>query len=130
MWDCIKCGVKAIAGTLGFCPGCFKPKEDEVPKATSGGASNAAAEPGEPGYIDPAAGQVQAAEALLGPGGPADDTDKAASPAKSAPEKPAEPPAKAADPVPAPKQEKPVATGSEPLAPRFAPLTDPPAKDS
>lgn len=110
MWDCLTCGVKAIAGTLRICPGCFKPKEDKVPKATSGGASNAAAEPGEPGYIDPAADQVQAAETLLGPGGPADV------PVKDEPEKPAEAPAKPKAAVPAPSLRLPAPTGSAPAA--------------
>jgi hypothetical protein len=37
MWDCIKCGCKAIAHGLGHCPRCFKPKEEAVPKITVGG---------------------------------------------------------------------------------------------
>lgn len=39
MWDCIKCGCMAIAGSLDFCPMCRKERED-MPKATAGGASN------------------------------------------------------------------------------------------
>jgi len=55
MWDCGLCGCRCIAPGVPFCPQCFKPKEETVPKVTSGGASNAKAGPGEPGYIDPAA---------------------------------------------------------------------------
>lgn len=35
MWDCPGCGCSAIAGTLTFCPMCFK--EREMPKNTVGG---------------------------------------------------------------------------------------------
>lgn len=120
MWDCIKCGVRAIAGTLGFCPGCFEPKEDDVPKATSAGASNASAEPGEPGYIDPAADEVAAARALLGPGGPADK-------AKGEPEKPAAAPAQPKAAVPVVDLRPPAAASSAPAADKPAPAADKPA---
>jgi len=29
MWDCEHCGCQAIAGTLGFCPACFVPRQQE-----------------------------------------------------------------------------------------------------
>jgi hypothetical protein len=51
MWDCLKCGCLAIAHDLGFCPKCFTPKEGDMPKGTTGGSSNASAEPFESGYI-------------------------------------------------------------------------------
>jgi len=121
MWDCIKCGVKKIAGTIGFCPGCFEPKEDDVPKATSGGASNASAESGEPGYIDPGADEAAAAEALLGPGGPADVKPKA-----DGPEKPAAAPAK---PVAATTAVKPPAPPADPPAGHMTLRTPAPAAD-
>jgi hypothetical protein len=42
MWDCEKCGCMAIAGSLGFCPQCFTPKEEAMAKVTvEGGATNA-----------------------------------------------------------------------------------------
>lgn len=42
MWDCTGCGCQAIARDLGFCPACFKPKDEEMPRITNGGATNAA----------------------------------------------------------------------------------------
>jgi hypothetical protein len=104
MWECIKCGCKAIAADLGFCPGCFKPKEDDMPKATTGGASNANAEPGEPGYIDPEAVKAEAAKVLTDAGADPGDVAKVTAPDKADPEKPAAPAAaaKAAEPPPAP----------------------------
>ena len=41
MWACGHCGCKAIAADLASCPQCFKPKEEDMPKITSGGATNA-----------------------------------------------------------------------------------------
>ena len=41
MWACGQCGCRAIAADLGACPQCFKPKEEDMPKITSGGATNA-----------------------------------------------------------------------------------------
>lgn len=101
MWDCLKCGCLAIARDLGFCPQCFEPKEDDVPKATSAGASNAAALPGEPGYIEP----EKPAEA---------NAEPAADEAEREPEKPAEPPALSVTPKAAAKGKKAAATGAAP----------------
>jgi hypothetical protein len=105
MWDCIKCGVKAIAGDLGFCPGCFKPKENNVPRGTTGGASNEKAEPGEPGYIDPgaeeAAGKAEAAKAFADAGLDPEDVARLTGTAQDKPEKPAEAPVAAKAGVPA-----------------------------
>lgn len=43
LWNCIECGCQAIARDLGFCPACFKPKDEEMPKTTvTGGPSNVA----------------------------------------------------------------------------------------
>lgn len=53
MWNCPACGCQAIAPGLTFCPMCFAPREDDMPKATSGGPSNAwdpaDSAPGQPG---------------------------------------------------------------------------------
>lgn len=41
MWNCENCGCQAIAGSLGFCPACFK--ERDMPKNTvEGGYTNQA----------------------------------------------------------------------------------------
>jgi hypothetical protein len=113
MWECIKCRCKAIAADLGFCPQCFKPKEDDVPKATTGGASNANAEPGEPGYIEP----EKVHEAWTAPAEELDpgEPEKPAVPA--APAKPSAPAAaaKAAEPPPAPAA-KPAEVPAKPMA--------------
>jgi outer membrane biosynthesis protein TonB len=99
MWDCLKCGCRAIIVRL--CPQCFEPKEDDMPKATvEGGASNASAEPGDPGYIE--AGKAEAAQVLADAGHDPDDARKVTgleTPAEpepapepeAKPEKPAEP---------------------------------------
>lgn len=42
MWDCEHCGCKSIAGTVTVCPQCRAPREGDMAKVTSGGASNAA----------------------------------------------------------------------------------------
>lgn len=87
MWECLKCGCKAIARDLGFCPHCLLPREDgEMPKATTGGPSNAKAEPGEPGYIAPDAEETAVADAPpavaadghRAPAGPASEPEKTA----------------------------------------------------
>jgi len=57
MWDCQNCGCRAIAESLALCPVCRK--ERGMPKAPAGAApSNAAALPGETGYIDPEPGET------------------------------------------------------------------------
>lgn len=104
MWDCVKCGAMAIAGSLGFCPQCFKPKEDDVPKATSGGASNAKAAPGEAGYIAP-----EPKTAKTTKGEPESDAETAVTP-KTA--------------VPAVDLRPPAATGSAPAAASSEPPAD------
>lgn len=130
MWDCIKCGCLAIAGVLGFCPQCFTPKEDNVPKATSGGGSNASAEPGESGYIDPEAGKAAAAKVLTDAGFDPKDVAKVTGTGepekaeKPEPEKVAEPPVEAKPPVPTVDLRKPPATGSAPAAASSAPPAD------
>jgi hypothetical protein len=98
VWDCIKCGCLKIAHSLGICPKCFKPKEDDVPKATTGGGSNAAALPGETGYVEP----------------------ETVAPAPAADVAPAEPEPPAAEPVKAPE--------SEPAAPDVPPAPSPAGK--
>lgn len=82
MWDCLHCLCQRIAAGVLFCPHCFKPREEDVPKVTSGGPSNAAAAPGEPGYISPdpeatATGPGTAQEPAAAPAA-ADDPPKAA----------------------------------------------------
>ena len=104
MWDCLKCGVQRIAASILRCPTCREERND-MPKSTTGGASNAKALPGETGYVEP-----DVAEAA--PVKPAVDGTKAPEPAKPAPAvtapqpaavKPAAPaaPAAAVDPAPA-----------------------------
>ena len=56
MWDCIKCGCRKISHGLSRCPACRT--ERGMPKTSLGGSTNANAGPGEPGYIDVAAGQA------------------------------------------------------------------------
>jgi len=52
MWDCGYCGCQAIAGSLTFCPMCFK--EPDVPKTTAeGGGSNGLADPGPEAAPEP-----------------------------------------------------------------------------
>jgi len=52
MWDCPSCGCKCIAGSLAFCPMCFK--ERQMASNPAGAApSNALAGPFESGYIPP-----------------------------------------------------------------------------
>lgn len=46
MWNCPACGCSAIAGTLTFCPMCFK--EREMPKTTTGGGYSNQYEPAAP----------------------------------------------------------------------------------
>lgn len=114
MWDCIKCGCLAIAQDLGFCPQCFKPKEGDMPKGTTGGASNADAEPGEPGYIDPEASKAPAAKVLADAG--FDPKDVAKVIGTGEPEKPAEAPDKPKLAVPAVDLRPSAAPGSAPVA--------------
>lgn len=89
MWDCGHCGCRSIAPGVPFCPQCFKPKEESVPKVTSGGASNAKAVPGEPGYIAPAAEVPEVPEV------PAAGSEIPEAPAEAPPEVPAPVPAAA-----------------------------------
>ena len=51
MWDCLACGCRAIAASLLGCPVCRT--ERDMAKATSGGASNAGAQPFESGHVAP-----------------------------------------------------------------------------
>lgn len=41
MWDCPACGCQAIAPDLAFCPQCFEPKGEDVPKTNTAGSTNA-----------------------------------------------------------------------------------------
>ena len=74
LWDCAECGCRAIAPDLGFCPQCHQPKGEDMPKITSGGASNAwepapegAAElPPPPPASAPKADHVEYVTAALG----------------------------------------------------------------
>lgn len=61
MWVCSQCGCQGIAAGLGLCPQCGE--ERQMPKATSGGASNAwEQDDAEPGVnADAAADQAQPA---------------------------------------------------------------------
>lgn len=87
MWDCIKCGCMAIAGSLMHCPMCKK--EREVPKSTTGGGSN--------GY-EP---QVEEPEAPV--------TQPEAEPETAVEEEPVPEPAPAPEPAPtAPIEPEPV----------------------
>jgi hypothetical protein len=112
MWECIKCGCKAIAGALGFCPQCFKSREDDVPKATTGGPSNAKAEPGEAGYIEP---QDQVGQLLADAGLDAGEVAAVTAPGR-APESAAAAPSGQQAPAPGAKRARPAATGSAPAA--------------
>jgi hypothetical protein len=89
MWDCLNCGCRAIAASLLACPMCQEERSD-MPRATvEGGASNAAAEPGETGYHEhPGTG-----EELTGTGHPADGTTspEVSNPAGETQGKPANP---------------------------------------
>jgi len=117
MWDCLLCGCKAIVRDLGFCPHCFKPKEASMPKATTGGASNAKAEPGEPGYIAPEGAQ-EAAQVLTGAGmDPADVaavTGTAEPEGTEAPGEAAAAPAAPEGPAATPKRKRAAAASSAP----------------
>jgi hypothetical protein len=79
MWDCISCGCKRIAASLPGCPKCRK--ERDMATATTGGASNARALPGETGYVPPeeeaADAPVEAAET---PAEPEPEPEAAAEP--------------------------------------------------
>lgn len=46
MWDCITCGVRAIAASLLHCPKCGQ-ERDAMPKTTVGGGGTNAREPNE-----------------------------------------------------------------------------------
>lgn len=110
MWDCIKCGCRAIAASLGLCPMCRK--EREMPKVSAGGPSSRFAKPGETGYIDTAgesADEVQPAVADPSASEPAAQT------APAAPESPQAPPKPVPVPSPAPpRAAKPAEAVSEP----------------
>jgi hypothetical protein len=103
MWDCILCGCRRIAASLRDCPKCRKGRD--VATATTGGASNAKALPGETGYVPPEEPAVP---------GPA-----------AAAEAPAVPDA-APEPQPDPEAAQPV---SEPPAPEPAPEALPVASE-
>lgn len=121
MWTC-ECGCQAIAGTITNCPMCRR--EREMPKATTGGASNARALPGEPGYIAPETEQELVPEPV-----PAQDEPEAEGTAET----PVVPPVPEAEPVvpPAapvvPAAPAPVSPKPSPASPVPSPAPDPKA---
>lgn len=73
MWDCPECGCLSIAASLTTCPMCGK--ERDMPTTTTGGASNALAQPGETGYVPPEVTAVEVtAEAATAAGAALDVT--------------------------------------------------------
>jgi translation initiation factor IF-2 len=105
MWDCPECGTLRIAASLTACPVCRK--ERDMAKATTGGASNARALPGETGYVE----REQAEPAV-----PAADAAQDA-PAEAAPDVPASAPPEPVQAVSAPPKPEPKA------APKAAPAS-------
>lgn len=94
MWDCPACGCQAIAPDLAFCPQCFKPKGEDVPKTNTAGSTNAWEE-GEQPETEAAAGDAVAdSSAELA----AEPKAKASAKTASAPVTP--PPAPAQEPRP------------------------------
>jgi hypothetical protein len=89
MWDCECCGCRAIAASLTRCPTCRK-----IPKTTHGGPGNAAALPGETGYIAPGVPEQVAENAV-----DVDAPDAAAAPMVGVP---AEPRPAPIEPIPLP----------------------------
>ena len=108
MWDCLECLCRAIAASLTRCPVCRK--ERDMATATTGGASNARALPGETGYVAPEPPDQQE-----GAGGdaPAEEPGVPEASGTTAQEQP-----------PAPPAPDPAATGQEPAAPEPVPDTD------
>jgi hypothetical protein len=95
MWDCAGCGTRRIAASIISCPKCRK--ERDMARATTGGASNANAMPGETGYIEPEDGPQAPSEA------------------------PAPVPAAGPVPVPVPVMAEPVKPGQQPGPPAVTP---------
>ena len=89
MWECLLCGCQAIAGSLLRCPQCHK--EPEMPKATTGGASNANALPGETGYTEPGV-PISVTVEVVEPPEPAPLPEPVPAPPAPAPEPVPEPP--------------------------------------
>jgi len=110
MWDCLACGVKRIAASILRCPTCREERSD-MPKSTTGGASNAKALPGETGYVKPDMAEAAPAE-------PAVDAETPV-PAKPAP----------AVTAPQPAVAKPAAATPEPPKPAATPVAVPAAPD-
>jgi hypothetical protein len=89
MWDCITCGVRAIAGSLLRCPKCGQ-ERDDMPKTTVGGGGTNAREPNEaPVVAQDTPGPSGASEAVSGPS----DAEVVAPAAPPAPPEPPQPPA-------------------------------------
>lgn len=91
MWDCPACGCQAIAPDLAFCPQCFEPKGDDMPKTNTAGSTNAWEE-----------GEQPETEAAAGDAVPDSSAELAAEPKAKASAKTASAPV---TPSPAPVQE-------------------------
>lgn len=96
MWECVKCGCRAIAHDLGWCPHCGE--EKEMPRSVTGAVpSHQDALPGEPGYIEPeiapapADASAGAQEEAAADPEPEPETDPEPEPETPAPPKPAKP---------------------------------------
>lgn len=89
MWDCLLCGVRAIAASILHCPKCGQ-ERDDMPKTTVGGGGTNAREPNEASQVPADAPEdSEASEAVSEPS----DAEAAAPAAPPAPPAPPPPPA-------------------------------------